>query len=93
MEAESSERLLLYLRRRGYFPLVLSPSPLTLSRPLRGREAPFEPIIARLESLVRRQRLNEVWKVAPVVDWDNFWSLAPLVRFLSTPVRNRESGA
>jgi uncharacterized protein (DUF58 family) len=93
MEADSSEDLLLYLRRRGYFPLVLSPSPLTLSRPLRGREAPFEPLVVRLESLVRRRRLNEVWKVAPVVDWDNFWSLAPLVRFLSTPVRNRESGA
>jgi uncharacterized protein (DUF58 family) len=80
---EDSMTVLPHLRRRGFPTVVLSPSPLTV---LGLSDATEEDRVAtRLLRLVRRQRLGEAWRQAPVIDWDNYWSLAPFVRFLQTP--------
>jgi hypothetical protein len=42
-----------------------------------------------LMRLVRRSRVGEVWQDAPVVDWENYWSLAGFVDLMSAPVRHR----
>lgn len=79
--------LLPHLRRRGYPTFVLSPSPLPLLRGTGGLSPEDDAIANRLLLLVRRQRLNAAWGEAPVLDWEDYWSLAPLVRFLSAPIR------
>jgi uncharacterized protein (DUF58 family) len=82
-EFESS-LVLPFLRRRGFPTLVLSPSPLPLIQPAGTREA--AQTARRLLRLVRREVLADAWREAPVIDWENYWSLAPLVRFLEHPV-------
>lgn len=73
------------LRQRGFDPVVLSPSPLALERE-RGPPADADAALRlRLFRLARRLDLARIWGEAPVVDWDDFWSLGPLVLFLSTP--------
>ena len=80
---EDSVLVLPHLRRRGFPTVVLSPSPLAV---LGLSETTEEDRVAtRLIRLVRRQRLGEVWRQAPVIDWDNYWSLGPFVRFLQNP--------
>lgn len=71
------------LRRRGFPTVVLSPSPLAVLGLSERTEE--DRIATRLLRLVRRQRLGDAWKQAPVVDWDDYWSLAPFVRFLQNP--------
>ncbi len=86
---EPAEDLLPYLRRRGFPPLLLSPSPAPL---LDGTSTlgPAETRLAeRLERLERGSRLAELWPYGPVVDWDNYWSLEGFVRALREPVRRR----
>jgi uncharacterized protein (DUF58 family) len=84
-----SEGLTPYLRRFGYPPLLVSPSPLPLlQRPVAGSE---EPLAQRLQRLQRRVRLSEFWQYGPVVDWDDYWSLGGLARFLRRPTRRRVS--
>ncbi len=80
---EDAILVLSHLRRRGYPTVVLSPSPL----PVLGLSEATEEdrIAARLIRLVRRQRLGEAWRQAPVVDWDDYWSLGSFVRFLRHP--------
>ncbi len=83
------EDLMPYLRRRGFPPLLLSPSPAALhaGTSLLG---PEETALAeRLERLERGSRLADLWPYGPVVDWENFWSLDGLVRALHEPVRRR----
>ncbi len=77
--------MLAHARRRGYAPFVLAPSPLPLIAPVEARTDRRSELAARLLHLARRQRLAAAWAEAPVVDWEEYWSLAPFVRFLSRP--------
>ncbi|HZY69355.1 MAG TPA: DUF58 domain-containing protein [Thermoplasmata archaeon] len=80
-----------HLRRRGFPTVVLSPSPLPLLGPGdAGPESP-EGTAYRLLALVRRARLADVWTEAPVVEWSDYWSLAPLVNYFSNAGRTRGS--
>jgi uncharacterized protein (DUF58 family) len=82
---EDAPVLLAHLRRRGFAPFVLAPSPLPLLD-LSGAPADrAEQLATRLLRLTRRQRLAAAWREAPVVDWEDYWSLAPFVRFLARP--------
>jgi uncharacterized protein (DUF58 family) len=80
---EDSLLVLPHLRRRGFPTVVLSPSPLAVLGLSETTEE--DRTAARLLRLVRRQRLGEVWQQAPVIDWDNYWSLGSFVRFLQNP--------
>jgi uncharacterized protein (DUF58 family) len=80
---EDSVLVLPHLRRRGFPTVVLSPSPLAVLGLSSGTDE--DRLAARLLRLVRRQRLGEVWRQSPVVDWDDYWSLASFVRFLQNP--------
>lgn len=65
-----------YLRRRGFPTVVLSPSPITATPdPPRGKEED-RVLVHRLLQLIRRDRLAQVWRDAPVIDWEDYWSLA-----------------
>jgi hypothetical protein len=86
---EESLVLLTHLRRRGYPTIVLSPSPLPLLAPPAGSQTPDDAAALRLLKLVRRQRIGEAWREAPVVEWEDYWSLSPFVRFLSVPTTTR----
>ncbi|MEM0129041.1 MAG: DUF58 domain-containing protein [Thermoplasmata archaeon] len=74
--------LLVHLRRRGFPPIVLSPSPtglVALGPDLPARDAE---LVLRIARLVRRQQVARAWRDAPVVDWAEYWSLAGFARFL-----------
>ncbi|HEY6238299.1 MAG TPA: DUF58 domain-containing protein [Thermoplasmata archaeon] len=86
---EESLILLTHLRRRGYPTIVLSPSPIPLLAPPLGVESADDSAALRLLRLVRRQRIGEAWREGPVVEWEDYWSLSPFVRFLSVPVTGR----
>jgi hypothetical protein len=85
---DSDVVLLSHLRRRGYPTIVLSPSPLPLLEPATGSGRSDDALAMRLLKLVRRDRVSRTWPEAPVVEWTDYWSLAPFVRFLTRPVRN-----
>jgi uncharacterized protein (DUF58 family) len=86
-----AEELVPYLRRQGFPPLLISPSSLPLLEGT-GKLAPEEePLARRLELVERRVRLSETWRYAPVIDWDDYWSLEGLARFLRRPNRRRVS--
>jgi uncharacterized protein (DUF58 family) len=74
--------LVIYLRRRGYPVIVLSPSPLPILTEQSSLPATDEALAARLTTLVRRARIAETWRDAPAVDWDDYWSLGGFVHFL-----------
>ena len=76
-----------HLQRRGYPTIVLSPSPMPLFEDAARRRGPEAQAAVRLMRLVRRRRIGEAWRTGPVVDWDDYWSLAPFVRYLSSPPR------
>ena len=80
---EDSMLILPLLRRRGFPTVVLSPSPLTVLG--LSDSTPDDRVAARLIRLVRRRRLSEAWQQAPVIDWDDYWSLTPFVQFLQSP--------
>lgn len=80
-----------YLRRRGFPVVVLSPSPLPIHQQASPLPSGDEELAERLEKLERQERLAKVWVHAPVIDWDDYWSLAGLVRFLRQPARRRVS--
>jgi len=80
---EEAMMVLPLLRRRGFPTVVLSPSPLAV---LGLSDATEEDRVAsRLLRLVRRQRLSDAWRQAPVIDWSDYWSLGSFVRFLQNP--------
>jgi uncharacterized protein (DUF58 family) len=81
-----------HLQRRGYPTIVLSPSPIPLFVPPPERRTPETDAALRLLRLIRRRRIGEAWRTGPVVDWEDYWSLAPFVRFLSTPARSSRGG-
>jgi uncharacterized protein (DUF58 family) len=84
---DSSADVVPYLRRRGFPVIVLSPSPLpVLPAPPSLTEVERQSV-ARLTRLLRRRRLARTWQDAPVVDWEDYWSLAPLVELLRRPSR------
>ncbi len=89
MVDESMTELLLHIRRRGFGPVVLSPSPIPLAAGALHAADAIDPLALALLRHVRRLRLADVWREAPVIDWDEYWTLAPLVHYLRTPVRNR----
>ena len=89
---ESSLLLLSHLRRRGYPTVVLSPSPLPLLAPRTTPLTEGDALAMRLLALVRRLRVSQVWREAPVVDWAEYWSLAPFMRYLTQPARNPRVG-
>ena len=85
---EETGDLVPYLRRRGFPVVILSPSPLPLSaRPRRAGSVEEEELVARLARLTRRTRVARAWRDAPVVDWEEYWSLAGLVSLLRRPGR------
>ncbi|HTP54587.1 MAG TPA: DUF58 domain-containing protein [Thermoplasmata archaeon] len=89
LTGDASADLVVYLRRRGYPTVVLSPSPAPLLVGDRPLAAADERLAQRLERLVRRQHLARVWVHAPVVDWEDFWSLGGFVRLMREPGRRR----
>jgi uncharacterized protein (DUF58 family) len=89
LTGEADPDLLVYLRRRGYPAIVLSPSPLSLPTvplPLSPEETE---LAGRLEQLERRRRLARLWTHSPVIDWNDYWSFGELVRVLRQPNRRR----
>ena len=81
--------LVIYLRRRGYPAIVLSPSPLSVQT---GRHEPsgeVDDLAARIDRLDRRRRLATVMSHARVIDWNDFWTLDEFVRTLRQPSRRR----
>ena len=88
---EESRYLVLHLRRRGFPVVVLSPSPLpiVMARPTLSTEE--EALISRIAHLMRRDRIARTWEEAPVVDWNEHWSLAALIALLRRPGRRGRS--
>jgi uncharacterized protein (DUF58 family) len=86
---ESAVDLVPYLRLRGFPVIVLSPSPLPLSPQIAPLSPEDEAIAARLGRLERRRRLADAWLYAPVVDWEDYWSLAGLVQMMKQPAVRR----
>ncbi|MGI0131591.1 MAG: DUF58 domain-containing protein [Thermoplasmata archaeon] len=84
---EGSITVLPHLRRRGYPTFVLSPSPIPLMSPTDSPTTADDATALRLLRLARRQRLGAAWAEAPVVEWEDYWSLAPLVNYLKSPAR------
>ena len=74
-----------YLERRGFPTVLLSPSPLTLERSALDRTRPAGDLAYRLARLSRQARLRQAWEYSPVVDWDEFETLSPLVELLRRP--------
>ncbi|MCI4350005.1 MAG: DUF58 domain-containing protein [Thermoplasmata archaeon] len=85
---DESELVLPHLRRRGFPVFVLTPSPLPLLLEARSSIAPSTATAGRLLTLMRRRRIAAVWREAPVIDWTDYWSLVPLMNFLTSPLRN-----
>lgn len=86
---EEALALLPHLRRRGYPVIALSPSPVALLAPSPGEETPSDAAALRLLRLVRRRQIAHAWAEAPSVDWEDFWSLAPLISLLRRPIYSR----
>jgi len=82
---DESVEVLPHLRHRGFTPVVLSPSPIPLLvRPI-DRQDEDDRLAERLMHLVRRRRMSAVWREAPVLDWENYWSLAGLRGLFAGP--------
>ena len=84
---DASGHLVPHVRRRGFPVVVLSPSPLPLIADPRVPPDSDEELVARIARLLRRHRLARTWQDAPVVDWEEYWSLARLVDLLRRPGR------
>jgi uncharacterized protein (DUF58 family) len=91
LEDEESRYLILHLRRRGFPVVVLSPSALPIVTAHPTLSAEDEALITRIAYLIRRDRIARTWEDAPVVDWDDHWSLGGLVDLLRRPGRRGRS--
>jgi uncharacterized protein (DUF58 family) len=89
---ESQANLVAHIRRRGFPVVVLSPSYLPLYSAHGEGLAQDESLVLRFARLRRLGELAQVWKDAPVVDWEEYWSLGSFVDFLRRPVP-QERGA
>jgi uncharacterized protein (DUF58 family) len=87
------ESLLLvpHLRRRGFHPVVLSPSYLPLVSAASDLAAEDEAVVNRIGRLLRREQIARTWRDAPAIDWTDYWSLGGFVDFLNRPTL-RERG-
>ncbi len=88
---EESILLVPHLRRRGFHPVVLSPSFLPLAALTSDLGAEDEAIVGRVGRLLRREQIARTWRDAPAIDWVDFWSLGGFVDFLNRPTL-RERG-
>lgn len=88
---ESTRHLVVYLRRRGYPSVVLSPSPIPVADMEQWSSGEERRLALRLVELVRRHQIAEVWSDAPAVDWREYWSLAVFSAFLKQGLRNRRT--
>jgi uncharacterized protein (DUF58 family) len=89
LATEDSLALLPHLRRRGYSTVVLSPSTIPLLTPAGAKLAPADRLAIRLLRLVRRRQIGQIWRESPAIDWEDFWSLSPLVQLLRRPAHVR----
>jgi len=78
-----------YVRRQGFPVVLLTPSPLPMNARTGGLAPEDEELAQRLERLQRRVQLSDHWVHGPVVDWEDYWSLEPLVRALRRPTYRR----
>jgi uncharacterized protein (DUF58 family) len=81
-----------HLRRRGFPCLLLTPSPVTLEGERMDLASEDGKLALRLFRLERRVRLRQAWESAPVVEWEDFTSLAALVGFLRRPPTSMRGG-
>ncbi|MCI4326639.1 MAG: DUF58 domain-containing protein [Thermoplasmata archaeon] len=86
---DDSTMVLPHLRRRGFPSFVLSPSPIRLLTEHPGPPTEDDARAVRLLQLVRRRRVADAWSEAPVVEWDDFWSLTALTSFFARPAGRR----
>jgi len=88
-----AESLLLvpHLRRRGFHPVVLSPSYLPLLAASSDLVPEDEALVGRISRLLRREQVARAWRDAPAIDWEDYWSLGGFVDFLRRPTL-RERG-
>jgi uncharacterized protein (DUF58 family) len=84
---DATSDLVPYVRRRGFPVVVLSPSPLPILAYPRTLSDAEEELVARIARLLRQQRLARTWQDAPVVDWEDYWSLGRLVDLFRRPGR------
>jgi uncharacterized protein (DUF58 family) len=84
--------LVAHLRRRGFPLVVLSPSYIPLLRTRPDLLPEDEALVLRFTRLLRREKVGRAWRDAPVVDWEDYWSLGGFVDFLRRPSA-RERGA
>ncbi len=82
---EESAHLVPHIRRRGFPAVVLSPSPLPYLSRLPGTDDEEGRLVVRIARLLRRARLADTWRDAPVVDWEQYWSVGGLVDLLRRP--------
>ncbi len=88
---DPSSELVPYLTRRGYPVVVLSPSPLGLTSHAIRLDPADETLARRIDRAERQAALGKIWMHAPVIDWENYWSLGRLIRFLQQPRRRRSA--
>lgn len=81
---EESFHLVPHLLRRGFPTFVLSPSPLPLLTPTLG-DSEGDRALGRLMRLVRRARVGRAWEESPVLDWEDYWTLAGLPGLFRVP--------
>ncbi|MCI4364942.1 MAG: DUF58 domain-containing protein [Thermoplasmata archaeon] len=78
--------LVSHVRRRGYPVVVLSPSPVPMVRTGWDLAVEDEELVQQFTRLRRRQQVGRAWRDAPVVDWEDYWSLGGFVDFLRRPL-------
>jgi uncharacterized protein (DUF58 family) len=77
--------LVLHVRRRGFPVVVLSPSAVPELVRWQVLDPRDQAIVLRLARLLRREQVSRAWGSAPVIDWEDYWSLGGFVQFLSRP--------
>ena len=85
LASEDQLNLVSFVRRRGYPVVVLSPSYLPMMGRGFGLADEDEELVTRFARLCRREEVARMWRFAPVVDWEDFWSLGGFVDFLRRP--------
>jgi len=84
--------LVAHVRRRGFPLVVLSPSYLPMLRARTDLPLEDEALVGRFARLRRREAVGRAWRDAPVVDWEDYWSLGGFVHFLRRPMARERGG-